>query len=436
MDKSADEHEPPSANPVKPVGYRAGEGVTCRPIMEFLISSRRNRPGDDPIFSLNAEATRRAKAGDDIVNATIGALLADDGKLAIMPTVAHALSSLPFELVASYAPIPGRDDYRQAVIEDLLGPYGLSDRAVCVATPGGTGALRMSIDDFLEPGQVALTSSYFWGPYRTIAEESGRSLATFDMFNAEGRFFVAAFERELDQLMAKQGRALVLLNTPCHNPTGYSLDPSELDAMVDVLERHAGRGPITLVLDVAYGYFHPEALDRCIATFAKLAGKVLVLFAWSGSKAFALYGQRIGALVALVPDAADRTRITNAITYSCRGIWSNCNAAGMAAVARLLADKEQHRRVQSERADLVALLARRVAFWNERASAAGLRYPRYDGGFFTTVFTDDPTKASRAMCERGLYLVPTAGAVRVAVCAVNEAQIARIVDGLSAVLAG
>ncbi len=402
--------------------------------MEFLIRSRLNRPGDDPIFSLNAEATRRAKAGEDVVNATIGALLADDGKLAIMPTVAQALSNLPFEMVASYAPIPGRDDYRQAVIHDLLGPYGLVDHAACVATPGGTGALRMAIDDFLEPGQTALTSSYFWGPYRTIAEESGRNLATFDMFNAEGRFHVAAFDQQLGELMAEQKRALILLNTPCHNPTGYSLDASELGAMVAAMERHAGKGPITLVLDVAYGYFHPEALDRCIASFAKLAGKVLVLFAWSGSKAFALYGQRIGALVALVPDAAERTRITNAITYSCRGIWSNCNAAGMAAVARLLADKELHGKVLAERAELVRLLARRVDFWNARASAAGLRYPRYDGGFFTTVFNDDPKKASQALCARGLYLVPTAGALRVAVCAVNEAQIARIVDGLAAVV--
>jgi aromatic-amino-acid transaminase len=402
--------------------------------MEFLIPSRRSRPGDDPIFSLNAEATRRAKAGDDIVNATIGALLGDDGKLAIMPTVAQVLQSLPFDMVASYAPIPGRDDYRRAVIEDLLGPYGLTDQACCVATPGGTGALRMAIDDFLEPGQTAITSSYFWGPYRTIAEESGRNLATFDMFDADGRFDVPAFDRQLGALMTEQKRALLLLNTPCHNPTGYSLDQRELDAMSAALLSHASKGPVTLVLDVAYGYFHSEALDRCIATFAKLAGRVQVLFAWSGSKAFALYGQRIGALVALVPDAAERTRITNAITYSCRGIWSNCNAAGMAAVARLLSDKELHKKVLDERADLVRLLARRVEFWNERASAAGLHYPRYDGGFFTTVFNDDPKKSSQAMCARGLYLVPTAGALRVAVCAVNEAQIARIVEGLAAVL--
>ncbi|MBM4358303.1 MAG: aminotransferase class I/II-fold pyridoxal phosphate-dependent enzyme [Deltaproteobacteria bacterium] len=401
--------------------------------MEFLIASRQSRPGDDPIFSLNAAAQQRAKAGGDVVNATIGALLSDDGKLAIMPSVAEAFSTLPFESVATYAPIPGREDYRKAIIADILGPYGLAGEAACVATPGGTGALRIAFDDFLEPGQTALTSSYFWAPYRTIAEESGRDLTTFEMFDEAGRFNVAAFDRKLDELMGKQARALVLLNTPCHNPTGYSLDQAELDAASEVLARHAHRGPVTLVLDVAYGYFEPEALERCIATFVKLAGKVMVLFAWSGSKAFALYGQRVGALVALCPEPAQRERITNAITYSCRGIWSNCNAGGMAAVAKLLSDERLHAQVLAERAELVRLLARRVDFWNERASAAGLRYPRYAGGFFTTVFSADPKRTSKALSDLGVFLVPTAGAVRVAMCAVNEQQIARIVDALRAV---
>jgi aromatic-amino-acid transaminase len=401
--------------------------------MEFLIASRTSRPGDDPIFSLNAEAQKRAKTGEDIVNATIGALLTDDGKLAIMPSVADALSTLPFSSIANYAPIPGLDAYRKAIAEDLLGPYGLADKAACVATPGGTGALRIAFDDFLEPGQTALTSSFYWAPYRTIADEAGRKLTTYEMFDDKGRFNVADFDRELDRLMASQARALVLLNTPCHNPTGYSLDQTELDQLSEVLTRHAPRGPITLVLDVAYGYFHPKSLDLCIASLTKLAGKIMVVFAWSGSKAFALYGQRVGAFVAVCHDDAERVRVENALTYSCRGIWSNCNAGGMAAVARLLGEPERRSKVLAERADLVALLQKRVDFWNEHASAAGLVYPRYDGGFFTTVYAADPKRTSKALADRGVFLVPTAGAVRVAVCAVNEAQIARIVESLRAV---
>ena len=43
-----------------------------------LITTSRDRAGNDPIFIWNGEARARAAAGDDILNATIGALMNDD----------------------------------------------------------------------------------------------------------------------------------------------------------------------------------------------------------------------------------------------------------------------------------------------------------------------------------------------------------------------
>jgi aromatic-amino-acid transaminase len=402
--------------------------------MEFLIGSRRERPGDDPIFSLNAEAKQRAADGESVVNATIGALLDDDGSLSIMPSVAEAIRSLPPAVTAAYAPIPGRPDFRQAVIDDLFAHLGLVDQAVGVATPGGSGALRMSIDNFLEPHQTVLTSSYYWAPYRTLADEAGRGFATFNMFAEDGRLDAPDFERKLSALLDAQGRALVLLNTPCHNPTGYSLDGSELDDFCAALGRHAHKGPVTVVLDIAYGYYAPDALNRAVTKLTALADRVLTLFAWSASKSFLQYGARVGALVALVPDEAERTRIKNALTYSCRGLWSNCNAGGMAAITRVLVEPELRARAKQERGELSQMLSRRVGRWNELAGAAGIDYPRYDGGFFTTVFCDDPQRVAASLREEGIFVVPTAGAVRIAICSVNEAQIEQIVDGLTRAL--
>jgi hypothetical protein len=75
--------------------------------MRHLIESRQNRPSDDPIFALNREATERRKKGESIVNATVGALLDDAGKLAVLPTSARALREVPEEGWAAYAPIAG-----------------------------------------------------------------------------------------------------------------------------------------------------------------------------------------------------------------------------------------------------------------------------------------------------------------------------------------
>ena len=399
--------------------------------MAFLIPSHATRPSDDPIFALNSEARARAQAGESIVNATVGAMLDDAGRLAVLPSVAQALREVPAEVGAGYAPISGPPAFLRGVIGDLLGTRPEAAQAVAVATPGGSGALRLALGNFLEPGQSLLTTSLYWGPYKTLADESDRKLTTFRMFDEQGRLDVVDFEAKLAGLVEKEGRALVFLNSPCHNPTGYSFDDAEWDAVAAAVGRVAARGPVSLLLDVAYARYAATDLSRCIDRVIHLAPKSLILFAWSASKSFTEYGLRVGALVAVVPDAALRTQIESAFSYSCRGTWSNCNAAGMAAIARILEDSALRAQVDGERAELKAVLDRRVARWNELGGAAGLRYPRYDGGFFTTVFCDDAAGSAAKLRAEGLFVVPQSGALRVALCSVAERDIGRLVEGIA-----
>jgi aromatic-amino-acid transaminase len=405
--------------------------------MAFLIPPRENRPADDPIFALNAEAKARAQAGEHVVNATVGALLDDDGKLATLAGVVEALEKTPPTVAAAYAPIAGNAAFLAGVARDLLGTRPEAGWAASVATPGGTGALRHAIANFLEPGQALTTTSFYWGPYKTLADENDRKLATFEMFDERGRLDVAGFGAALRRELGAQGRALVFLNSPCHNPTGYSFDADEWRGLRAMVEEHASLGPITLCLDVAYARFGAQPLDVMLDELLPLAQpgpngpKALLCFAWSASKTFLEYGLRVGALVALHPDASERERIQSALTYSCRGTWSNVNAGGMAALARVLAEPELGARVDAERAHWAGVLGARVKTFNELASKKGLRYPRYDGGFFTTVFTKDASEVAVELKADGVFVVPQAGALRIALCSVAERDIAKLVDAVA-----
>jgi aromatic-amino-acid transaminase len=86
---------------------------------------------------------------------------------------------------------------------------------------------------------------------------------------------------------------------------------------------------------------------------------------------------------------------------------------------------------KSEREDLKSLLLRRVAVFNARAKEAKLRYPRYEGGFFVTVFCEDGAREAARMRELGVFVVPQKKAVRVALCGVSEAEIPKLVEALS-----
>ena len=232
-----------------------------------LIPDCQSRSGDDPIFALNAEAGRRAKAGESVVNATLGALMEDDGRLATMPVVAEALAAVPPERGAAYAQIAGDPPFLQAVVRELFGEGPLAAQSVAAATPGGTGALFHAVSNFLRPGDALLTSSYFWGPYKTVAQHTGRKVETFPMFDAAGRLDAGALSKALGAQVRRQGRALLLLNSPCHNPTGYSLDDAEWQAVAQALREAAAVAPVTLCVDFAYARFgagDPLALTRHI----------------------------------------------------------------------------------------------------------------------------------------------------------------------------
>jgi aromatic-amino-acid transaminase len=100
----------------------------------------------------------------------------------------------------------------------------------------------------------------------------------------------------------------------------------------------------------------------------------------------------------------------------------------MAAITRLLTDADVRTAAENERAGFVKLLDERVAAFNGAAKRAKLHFPRYDGGFFTTIFAHDADGAARRMREEGVYVVPVDGAVRVGLCAVKKADVPRLVE--------
>jgi aromatic-amino-acid transaminase len=397
-----------------------------------LVPYQAGRSGDDPIFALHGEAVRRAAAGEDVLNATLGALLEDDGRPALLPSVAEAYTRIAPEASAVYAPIAGPPRFLSAVTLDLLGGTPLAEQAVAVATPGGTGAVHHAIVNFLEPGESLLTTSYYWGPYGILADHTRRGLATFPMFTAEGTLDLDALESALRAQAGRQRRLLLVLNTPCHNPTGYSLDEGEWRRVADILLEVGGRTPTTLLVDLAYAKFREPGRPAWPAQVARLAGRVTVLLAWTASKAFAQYGARVGALVAVHPDPEERRRIRNALGYSCRGTWSNCNHLGMLAVAELFEDPDLRARSERERERLRRLLDERVEAFKALALQAGLAFPRYEGGFFVAVFTPDAERTAAAMRERGVFVVPLEGAVRIGLCATPRVQVPRLVEALAA----
>ena len=147
---------------------------------EFKMAVQRGRkiPKEDKIFGISRRANEMIaeKGKDAVINATIGALLDDDGNLMVLSSVDKTFKALKPDEYAAYAPIGGTPAFKAAAIKAALGKYQPKGYVQAVATPGGTGAIKNTIANYSEEGDNVLTADWFWSPYGTITSEIGRGV--------------------------------------------------------------------------------------------------------------------------------------------------------------------------------------------------------------------------------------------------------------------
>ena len=141
--------------------------------MFFASQNGREIPKEDKIFGISnrAKAMIAREGKDKVVNATIGALLDDDGKLMVLSSVSDVFKTLDMAECAEYAPIAGTPGFREAVKKDLFRSFQPTSYVEAVASPGGTGALKNAVSNYSSPGDSILVADWYWGPYKTITRQ-------------------------------------------------------------------------------------------------------------------------------------------------------------------------------------------------------------------------------------------------------------------------
>ena len=378
----------------------------------------------DAIFEANS-ACQKAIAihgAESVTNATIGVVLDEDGKLAVLPTVEKVYRSLDMRDLTAYAPITGLADYTKMVIDLVFAdnkPEGYID---AVSTAGGTGAIHHAIANYAERNDAVLTSDWYWGNYNIICKETGKYLLTFKLFDENKNFNFADFKSRVDLLMEVQNSLLIILNTPANNPTGFALTTEDWDNVIDVVKSYAIKGKkISILVDIAYIDFAGDKNEtrKFMTKFGGLNENILTLFAFSMSKSYTMYGQRTGALVAVSSSQEVIEEFVDICKYSNRACWSNINRGAQALLIKLNQDKAAFEDYTKESIGLYEMVQRRANIFVDEAESCGLNYLPYKGGFFIAVPSKNPIAICNKLHDDLIYAVPLKLGIRIAACSVS-----------------
>lgn len=412
--------------------------------MSKLIMAQKNgriMGGPDKIFGVSTLAKKRiAEIGkENVVNSTIGALLDDNGNLIVLSSVIDVLKNLSPTDYAEYAPIAGIPDYLTTVKKAVFGNYQPKGYVEACATPGGTGAIRNAIQNYTKRGDIVLTSDWYWSPYTIIASEIERKLETYTLFDDAQNFNHASFENKVNEILKKQDETVIIINTPAHNPTGYTFTLDDWDK-VNMTLKNAAKDKtkkITLLVDIAYLDFSGDA-DEYRKFFSKLEDfpeNVLPLIAFSTSKGYTLYGMRCGALLCLTPNKAIADEFKMAVSYSSRGSWSNGTRASMVVLSRIFANETLLAKVTEERHKYLALLTKRGTAFMTAAKNCGLKTCPFDSGFFITIPCENPDQVGEKLQESNIFSIPIGAGIRISIASISEEACAKIPSIIAEVIA-
>lgn len=305
-----------------------------------------------------------------------------------------------------------------------------SDRVTTVQAPGGSGALRIAASLLLRarPNATVWVSDPTWNNHVPLLGGAGLDLKAYPYYDAATNRL--RFDDMLAELSAMSRGDVVLLHGCCHNPSG--LDPSaeqwrEIAAIV-------GEKGLVPFVDIAYQGL-AEGIDQdrlAVELLSDVAEEMIVVS--SCSKNFALYRERVGALMVIGQDAATTAIVRSQALQIVRTLYSVPPDHGAAVVSLILADDALR---ETWLAELATMRERLRSVRELLVSALREHAPSHDfshitaaNGMFSFLGVSE-RQVAQLKADAGVYMV---GSGRINVAGITRANVGYLADAIAAVL--
>ncbi|WP_455886193.1 amino acid aminotransferase [Pseudomonas rustica] len=266
----------------------------------------------------------------------VGVYKDDHGKTPVMAAVKMAEARiLETESSKTYYGSDGNSAFLDAVAPLVFGEdSSLADRIVGCQTVGGTGALQLAAKLAVTCNEDAAiwVGTPTWPNHLPLFTAAGLEIKTYEYYNTESQQI--NFDAMIQALKSGKAGDVVLLHACCHNPTGADLN---LDQWVKVAELIAEKGMLPLIDSAYLGLGH--SLEQDVKALQLVLSRVPeTMIAFSCSKNFGLYRERIGALYVVGKDGQSSSAIKSHVQYLARTVYSTPPNHGAAIVTAILSD--------------------------------------------------------------------------------------------------
>ena len=363
------------------------------------------------------EAKQHQLNDQDVINATIGSIYDESHQFHAFDTVLKSIQTLSHKY-------PYTKPEGLLHVGDLwwnhLSKGKLTLPKKHMMTLGGTGALYLLFRSFFTDRDVIINAVPTWNNNYQMLEHQGIAYDTFYMFDHNQQYDFTTLKTTIDQALKEKDKIGILINDPSHNPSGYTMDEKSWITLLELINGYQQKDRIFLINDMAYVDYADRDFD-----FYDLLNRYLhhttMFMSFSGSKAFSLYGARVGMLVSVSRNQDLLEKIFNQCTYIARSTYSLPSSFGFQVIEDIFQNKYQD--YIDELQSTKALLKNRSQALMDVLNDKGIQYLPYHHGFFVTVKTNHPLAVFQHLKELGIYTIPVEFGIRFAVSSLTKKDI-------------
>lgn len=387
------------------------------------------------ILKISKDAREAKKLYNDVIDASIGMFFDEDKSIGGMPSVSKAIRTLTDDQVLPYPSVDGGPTFKKNLISWVLGKYEEDIKKTmyvdACATPGGSGAISSTFSVMAKPKEYIFVSDVRW-QYERFADRAKLNLFEHKLFDGDA-FNIQSFKERFNALCAIQHRVIVIVNDPCHNPTGYTLSLDEFNQIIDILNEKKDND-VVFLYDVAYLEFTHEEDNRLKMSYLpKLKDHVLTVISFSGSKTFGVYGLRMGAAILLSKNQEMVIDAHKKYVNEARGSWSATPTISI-ELFNHFAKPENKKVFLKDLERLNSIVQARSTSFNEQAKEIGLITYPFRSGFYTVILTKNPDQDYLELQEHHIYAVPMNGGIRLALCSLSKSEIIGLPQKIKTIL--
>lgn len=293
---------------------------------------------EDPILKLNIEALN--DPSPTVVNLSAGVYKSEDGNTPVPFAIKQAeLRRYENEKTKAYMGIAGDGRFNELLTELAFGadhPAKKDGRIATIQTIGGSGALFIGARLMVEANSDVeiWAGDPTWGNHVPLLTSAGAQLHSLPYYDRKNQ--VVDFDRMREIVARLSTGSVLLLHGCCHNPSGADLSPDQWDQLAElILERN-----LIPFVDAAY-HGLGEGLEPDAYSWRMLAERVPeMLLAYSCSKNFGLYRERVGMLSIVSSNAMESSKVLSNLKSLVRETYSMPAAHGAFLAAEVMEDAE------------------------------------------------------------------------------------------------